>query len=162
MFESAVSAEPLKRVARHWRDVRGSRAVPDWSDIRPSALGPQLSIIWSWRYSAATETFTGRLAGDSIEAIFGKSFRGAPMTEIFPPSEYGGILARHKRVATEPALFRGTGLVFRHINRYGTGERIILPLSDGIVGATIYEVVPGELPAHIAAAGEHEEWFTLD
>jgi len=161
-FAGAVSAEPLKRVLRHWSDVLGDRTVPDWRDIRPSALGAQLSIIWSWKYDPSTDAFTGRLAGDAIEAIFGKSFRGATMADIFPPSEYGHIFARHKRVATEPALFRGTGLVFRHISRYGTGERIILPLSDGIFGATVYEIVPGEIPAHLAAAGEREEWFTLE
>lgn len=161
-FEQSVAAEPLKRVIRHWNAVRGGRAVPEWSDIRPSALVAQLSIIWSWKYDPVADQFTGRLAGDAIEAIFGRSLRGAAMTDVFKPAEYSRLFARHKRVAVELALFHGTGLVFHHIERYGTGERVILPLSDGIVGATVYEATVGLLPAGLAAAGEREAWFALD
>lgn len=161
-FESAISAEPLKRVARHWADVRGNRTTPEWNDIRPAALGAQLSIVWAWKYDPATDTFTGRLAGHAIEAIFDRSFRGTAMTDLFPPAVYGRIFARHKRVVTGPALFHGTGLVFRHLNRYGTGERIILPVTDGILGATVYEIMTGDVPEPVAAAGEREEWFTPD
>jgi hypothetical protein len=56
------------------------------------------------------------------------------------------IFARHKRVVTEPAFSHGSGPVFTHARRYGTGERIILPLaadgvrSDGILGATVYRI----------------------
>jgi len=160
-FEQSVAAEPLKRVVRHWNEVRHDRAVPEWNAIRPSALAAQLSIIWSWKYDPVSDQFTGRLAGDAIEAIFGRSLRGAAMTDVFRPSEYGRLFARHKRVATEPALFRGTGLVFHHIERYGTGERVILPMSDGIFGATVYEASAGPLPPGVAAAGEQEEWFAL-
>ena len=160
-FEQVVVAEPLKRVAHHWNEVRRNRVVPEWGDIRPSALAGQLSIIWSWKYDPVSDQFTGRIAGDAIEAVFGRSLRGAAMTDVFRPDDYRRLFARHKRVATEHALFRGTGLVFHHIDRYGTGERVILPMSDGIFGATVYEASAGPLPAGLAAAGEREEWFAL-
>lgn len=161
-FEQAVAAEPLKRVARHWNEVRGERAVPEWGDIRPSALAAQLSIIWSWKYDPVTDQFTGRLAGDAIEAVFGRSLRAAAMTDVFRPADYIRLFGRHKRVTTEPALFHGTGLVFHHIDRYGTGERVIFPLADGIFGATVYEATVGPLPGGLAEAGEKEAWFALD
>ena len=141
--------------------------MPAWSDIRPSALGAQLPLIWCWRYDAASGTFTGRLAGDAIEAIFGRSFRGAAMSELFAPDEYARILARHQRVVAGPSLFRGSGVVFRHLDRFGTGERIIMPLSDcgggcdGIFGATVYDTAEGVLPDDLASAREVEEWFDL-
>jgi hypothetical protein len=166
-FERAIVAAPLKRVAAHWNAARGARPMPAWTDIRPSALAGDLSIIWSWKYDPVGDRFTGRLAGDAIEAIFGKSFRGAAMRDLFGPEEYDRIFSRHKRVAVEPCLFRGTGLVFHHLNRYGTGERIILPLSDGgtegdgIFGATVYEARSGTLPKDVEMAGEREEWFAL-
>lgn len=167
-FLAAISAEPLKLVAEHWAAVRGGRSVPGWRDIRPSAIAPQLSILWSWKYDAAMDRFTGRLAGDAVEAIFGRSFRGADMREIFPAADYDRISARHRRVATEPALFLGRGLVFRHLDRYGMGERVILPLSDsgnacdGIVGATVYEMATGSRPPDVEAQQEIEEWFAID
>jgi hypothetical protein len=160
-FERAILAEPLKRIAAHWLEVRGARAVPDWGDIRPSALGPHLSIIWSWKYDPDTDSFTGRLAGHVIESVFRKSFRGAPMREMFAASEYMHFYNRHKRVVIEPALFHGVGMVFGRLEHYGTGERIILPLSDGLLGATVYERVPGEIGQPAAATGEREQWFSL-
>lgn len=168
VFERAISAEPLKQVARHWNSVRGARRLPAWTDIRPSAIAAQLPILWSWKYDPASDSFTGRLAGDAIEAIFGKSLRGAAMADLFGPTGYQAIFARHRRVVTGPWFFHGEGLVFRHLDRYGTGERIILPLSDsqgvadGIVGATVYETTVGTMPPDLAAAQETEQWFALD
>lgn len=167
-FLAAVSAEPLRQVALHWAAARGDRPVPRWQDIRPSAIAAALPVLWAWKYDAAADRFTGRLAGDAIEAIFGRSFRGADMREIFPGGDYDRIFARHRRIVTEPALFHGHGLVFRHLDRYGVGERIILPLSDsdgacdGLVGATLYETTAGSLPPDVEARQEVEEWFALD
>lgn len=165
-FEQTIVAHPLKLVATHWNAARGGRSMPAWTDIRPSALVAQLPILWSWKYDIASDNFIGRLAGDAVEAIFGRSFRGASMTDIFGP-DHAAIFARHKRVATEPAFFHGQGLVFRHLDRYGLGERIILPLSDsggpadGILGATVYEKLATGLPSGLGAATEDEEWFAL-
>jgi hypothetical protein len=141
--------------------------MPAWADIKPSAIAAQLSIVWSYRYDPATDTFTGRLAGERITAIFGKSLRGVPMSEIYPPNEYPALFARTKRVIVEPALMRGHGVVFRHLNRFGTGERIVMPLADdgihgdGVFGATEYSVT-SEPSLEAYSAGEILEWFALD
>jgi hypothetical protein len=61
---------------------------------------------------------------------------------------------------------RGHGLVFRHLARYGTGERIMLPLADdgehgdGMLGATEYSIT-AEPTREQLAAGEIEEWFAV-
>jgi hypothetical protein len=165
-FFAGITAEPLKQVARHWAAVRGTRAVPGWRDLRPSAIAAQLPILWSWKYDAELDQFTGRLAGDAIERIFGHSFRDANMREMFPIADYERFFVRHKRVVLEPALFHGHGLVFQGFDRYGVGERIILPLSDsggacdGIVGATLYESAVGT-PPEAAIRNEVEEWFAI-
>lgn len=142
--------------------------MPAWNDIRPSAIAAHLPLLWAWKYDAAADAFTGRLAGDAIEAIFGRSFRGATMADLFAPDENARIFARHRRVVTGPYLFHGSGVVFRHLDRFGTGERIIMPLSDsgggcdGILGATVYDTAEGVLPDDLAEAREVEEWFELD
>lgn len=136
-----------------------------WADIQPSALVAQLPLIWAWKYDARENSFTGRLAGDAIEAVFGKTFRGTPMRELFGPEGYERIFARHLRVVTGPWLFHGLGVVFRHLERFGTGERIIMPLSesgtcaDGLWGATLYDTAEAVLPDDMAQAREIEEWF---
>lgn len=166
-FVSAIEADPLKRVAHFWNLARGARRMPGWRDLSPSKITSQLPIIWSWKYDPARDDFTGRLAGDAIETVFGKSFRGARMDEIFMPKQLPLVFARHRRVVSQPCFFRGCGVVFGHLDRYGVGERIIMPLSetggacDGLLGATVYETDSG--PAELAQAdvGEIEEWFAL-
>lgn len=167
-FLERISSPALRQVAQHWQLARGTRVLPAWSDLRPSAMSAHLPIIWSWRYDPDADTFTGRLAGDAIEAVFGRTIRNAPMREVFPPDRYEAIFRRHKRVIEGPALFRGSGFVFRHLQQMGTGERIIMPLSDrragpdGLLGATAYTIVEPLPATRLMSALEHEEWFALD
>jgi hypothetical protein len=163
-FEQTIASSELRHVARHWNDRRGSRKLPGWSDIQPSLIAAQLPIIWSYKYDRVSDSFIGRLAGDKIERMFGKSFRGSPMNEIYPKEDFPILFARSKRVVCEPALFRGEGMVFKHIDRLGRGERIILPLADdgvagdGLLGVTQYQLVDG-VPS--ADDSERESWFPL-
>ena len=143
-FLDTVENPDLRAVALHWNEARGSKKMPGWSDIDPGAIGRQLRIVWSWKYDRATDRFTGRLAGEDINAIFGKNLRGADMQEFFKDWNYDAIFARHKKVIGTPCLCHGKGLVFIHAGRYGSGERVVLPLAsdgehgDGIIGATVY------------------------
>ena len=161
-FYDVIAAEQLKAVARHWNEARADKHLPAWHDIQPSHVASQLKLIWVYKYDPATALFTGRLAGNVIEAVFGKSFRGTPMKELYPPEDYERLYARAKRVILDPALYRGSGKVFDHFERIGCGERIILPLAedgehgDGILGATIYEMATG-VPTDDAC--ENERWF---
>ncbi len=92
----------------------------------------------------------GRFAGSSIEHLFGKNFVGTAMEDLYPARDYPRLYERAKRVVATPELFRGTGMVFRHLDRLGAGERIILPVAedgehgDGILGATVYQFFLGD------------------
>ncbi len=144
-FFAAIEAPGLRNVALHWQAVCGHDAIPAWRDIDPAAIKPQLPIIWSWKYDHVADRFEGRLAGEAVSAILGRSLRGKLLEEFFHGDAYERMFARYKRVVTEPALYHGTGPVFHHEGRAGRGERIILPLaadgrnSDGLFGATVYE-----------------------
>jgi hypothetical protein len=141
--------------------------MPGWSDIRPAAIAPQLPIVWSYRYNTQTEEFIGRLAGQQITSVLGHRFRDASLAEIMPPAHFAWIYELLRRVATEPALHVGGGRVFRHLDRYGKGERIVLPLAadgttpDGVLGATEYEF-DSLAPAGSEAMPETLQWFSLD
>ncbi len=167
-FLSRIDDEGLRAVARHWNAVRGTRRMPAWTDIDPAAIARQLPIVWAWKYDRASDRFTGRLAGEAINAAFGKPLRGAPMEEFFRDFQYAKIFERHKRVLSEPCFAHGRGQVFRHAERVGTGERIILPLAedgvagDGIFGATVYGVgAPAGGPPYMPA-GEDVTFYPLD
>lgn len=166
-FVGAVASPALKRIACHWNDARGFRRFPGWRDIKPSAIAAQLPLLWSYRYDREKGLFTGRLAGERITAIFGRSFRDLPMSEAYPPEAYPAFFARSERVVLEPALMRGHGAIYAHMGRAGMGERILLPLADdgeqgdGILGATDYDI-HSEPTRKAVDAGEILEWFAVD
>ena len=163
-LDAAIKSPALRSVVRHWAKARGAQPMPGWGDIRPSCIARQLPIIWAYTYDRVRDAFFGRLAGDRIEAIFGKTFRQTPLEDIFPKSEFQDVFERAKRVVCGPEIFYGKGLVYRQLNKYGHGERIMLPLADdgihgdGILGCTEYQFV--ELPYN----GSHQptgEWFRV-
>jgi len=166
-FDHSIESPALRNVVRHWTEARGARLMPGWNDLKPTAIKDQLTIIWVWRFDSVSRQFIGRLAGERIESVLGVSIRGARMSEVFARHDYAKALARHMRVMTEPALFRGQGLIFRHLDRFDMGERIILPLADdgehgdGIIGVTEFESNYGTPPKDVVRGAESESWFTL-
>jgi len=147
-FMAVIEAPALRSVALHWQAARGARRMPAWKNLDPAAIAPYLGIVWSWKYDRISDSFTGRLAGDEITRAFGKDLRGKAMADFFAGWQFDLIFARHKRVVSEPAFAHGSGPVFIHAERYGVGERIIMPLAadgmngDGVFGATIYAMPP--------------------
>jgi len=166
-FEQSLESSALRNVAHHWAAARGEKRMPAWDDLKPSAIKEQLNIVWSWRFDPVSRQFIGRLAGARIESVLGMSIRGARMADVFGRYDYAKALARHTRVMTEPALFRGRGLIFRHLDRFDIGERIILPLADdgehgdGILGVTEVQSNYGTPPEKVVRGAEVESWFTL-
>lgn len=165
-FLSSITSAQLKAVALHWNAARGNRLMPSWDALRPAAMAKQLPIIWSYKFDRGTGEFTGRLAGDRITEVFGKSLRGTRLQDFHPPEASPWVTAMLLRVVSEPALQLSSGRVFKQMDRVGTGQRIILPLAadgktaDGILGATEYNSrISANLP--IEAATDVEEWFPL-
>jgi len=143
-FFSAISSPALRAVAGHWNVVRGDRVMPAWDDLRPSAIAGQLKMLWVFKYDAETGEFTGRLAGDRIARGFEPNFRGTPLRELHSAESYPAIYENALRTIREPSLVHFKGKLFRQRDRFGMGERIVLPLSgdgihcDGLLGASEY------------------------
>jgi hypothetical protein len=170
-FFDAIQSEALRVLARQWAAARGSRRMPAFRDIDPIGIGRHLRYVWAWKYDRATDDFTGRLAGEEIDRAFGKSLRGAKMSEFYTPDVYAVVFPRHRRVVTEPSFFHGTGMVFARMGYTMGGERISLPLSedgnvgDGIIGGTYYTTLPQpheERPLGPDFTAEHVSFFPLD
>lgn len=163
-FEQKIRSPALKQVAAHWHQVRGVRPMPRWEDIKPAKIAAHLSIIWSYRYDRNADMLVGRLAGDKIERIFGKTFRGAPMSTLYPADQFPAMFAKFRRVVLEPAFHIELGMVFKSLEAYGSGERIAMPTSsdgstaDGIIGATVYETFE---PTHTPAEPNRDSWYPV-
>lgn len=164
-FLNSISSPALKVVVAHWQEA-GANPIPSWNDIRPAAIAAQLPIIWAYKYDRSTGEFTGRLAGNRISQIFGKNFRGLKLSEAQPPEAFPGIYAQCKRIVTEPAACHTAGKVFQQLNRFGHGERIMLPLAtdgvcDGILGCTEYHSQKFDPGVTVFFVNEGIEWFSL-
>ena len=134
-FFDTIQSDALRTLAGQWAAVRGDRRMPAFRDIDPVGIGRHLRYVWAWKYDRATESFTGRLAGEEIDRAFGKSLRGMKMTEFYTPDVYAVVFPRYQRVVTEPGFFHGTGMVFARMGYTMGGERIAMPLAeDGSVG----------------------------
>ena len=141
-----LSSPRLALLLRHWHEVRGRRLMPGWQDLDPSQLTPVLPEIWAWGYDRETDRFTGRLLGEKIHVLLGRSIANVSMEAYFEGWNHAEIVACRKRVVDEPAIALERGQIFRCDGQIGFGERLILPLAkdgrhtDMIVGASDYEL----------------------
>jgi hypothetical protein len=166
-FTQSIASANLKAVAEHWNLARGEKPMPFWSDIRPSSIAKQLSMVWCYVYDAEQDEFVGRLGGETISQIFGRPIRGIKLSELAPVVGLEKMKSRFKRVLQEPALVSGYGAMFTQLDRYGVGERIVMPLAteDGhpnaVFGATEYRI-HGLIPSEMSKVVDRETWFSLN
>ncbi len=143
---------------------RGNRLLPNWEDLKLGSMDKLMPIIWTYSYNRRSKRFIGRMAGVNIEQIFGRTFAGVTMEDLYPPKDFARHYARAHRVVETPEFYRGTGMVFRHLDHSGDGERIMLPVAsngaegDGVLGATVYEFFLGD---RVDPVPESDAWFTL-
>jgi len=166
-FERRIASPALKDVAMHWNAARQGRRMPRWTDINPSRIAAHLSLVWSFRYDAIRDAFTGRLVGERIARHIGKDFRGLSLSEAYPTEALPWVSMMFKRVVSEPALYAHAGPLFHQMGRAHPGERILLPLSedgivaDGVLGATILHEATTMPLTLVAPDRASEHWFSL-
>jgi hypothetical protein len=161
-----ITSPALQAVAEHWYQVRRNRTMPRWSDLRPSQIARQLNIVWAYKFDPETRQFTGRLAGNRITEGFGKNFRGARLEDLHPPEYLPRVYEHMLQVVETPAVYKSGGTLFRKGSVRGIGERIILPLGngvvDGVIGASDYELAPDTgTDDSIELQGNGIIWFSV-
>ncbi len=167
-FLNAISSAALKDVARHWGEACKDGELASWKDLQPVAIKKHLPIVWSYDYDAANDDFIGRLAGAKVTALSSGPFKGVRLSEIRPSDRYPRSLLRARRVANEPALYRGHGLVYQSAESIGVGERIVMPLRrdgnypGGIFGASEFQNSANWQNLSLNPNGEDELWFSLE
>jgi hypothetical protein len=163
----AISDPRLRALFGHWLAARGDAAMPAWKDIDPLALGPLLPHIWSLPYDRGDDSFTGRLSGEEINAIFGKSLRQTRIENFFAPADVPWIHERCLRIIAQPCIALVNGPVYGYTGRYGRGSRIMLPLGedratgDEVIGATVYSMHPPGTAVSELLAVESVTYYAL-
>jgi len=103
-----------------------------------------LPYIWILEVAPDTHRFRMRLAGENINAIYGRNIGGQYFSDIFEPSDIDTIVGRYTRALSEPAIFSASGAVYAAAGRLSEGERLALPmlgrtgLTDTMLGAAVY------------------------
>jgi hypothetical protein len=166
-FCQSIESPALRAVALHWHEVRGTKKMPSWENLRPKAIAPHLPVVWAYKFDAESNEFIGRLAGDSIARAYGKSFRGLTLAQIHTsPDRYQMGRALLLRVISEPAIFLGHGRIYQVKGEFQSGARLMLPLSsDGVSGDGVFGATEaGALPVpHEPVKGFNDlgDWLSL-
>jgi hypothetical protein len=165
-FARAITSPTLQEIARHWSASRAEPdALPAWESLNLDGLGTQISLVWVYRYDAATGRFTGRLAGERITKGLGKNLRGLPLDDAHSAQDYLWVHRYLTRVVTQAMGYRSAGKLFKQAGRFVEGERIALPLAsdgmqaDGVLGASDYRHPHLEGPFEIIT--ENEVWESV-
>ena len=135
------------RIARfydYWNGLRGERSVPNLAAFDPAEVGTLLCTIWKMRWEDESRNFVYRVAGEDILAVFPGPIRHKTLDEIYPAEISATLRDRYQTICRTPAAFYERGQIYRHLGRYGIGERLILPLTDMdnrtriVLGCTVY------------------------
>lgn len=148
-----LPAPKLRRLVALWHAARGGAAGPprksaiDAIDLGKAGLLPQVWLV----ARQPDGRLVYRLAGEDINAVFGRSIAGCTLEELLDPDEAAVITARWHRVLNELVAMHTVGDVYSETGSLYRGERVVLPLADDdgtprfLIGATDYRLMDGEL-----------------
>lgn len=126
VFRGEQLGETLRQVFLHWNAIRGERVMPARHEIDPTEFGRALSRIWIYEREDDDE-FRCRLAGEEINAAYGRSIQGALARDLVGPKYDELVLARWNYVLDQAAFYHG----YSADSSSGEAiERMCLPLAD--------------------------------
>jgi len=134
---------PLSRDRRiggfydYWNGLRDASGIPSQRSFDPIEIAPLLRHIWMARWAPEVGDFVYRIAGESVMAAVGTTMRHRSLAEIYTPQVAEELRLRFQKVCATPLLYHSAGPIYVHLERYGTGERLILPLVDEHGGGTV-------------------------
>lgn len=140
-----VTHPGLRALYAYWRELGGRNGgLPRLQSFDPLHLPKLLPNIWVLEVEPGSRRFRMRLAGENINAVYGRNVGGHFFGDIFDPADLPTIVQRYSRALNEPAIYHATGYVYAAAGRYSPGERLGLPMlgRDGatntLLGGTVY------------------------
>lgn len=128
----------------YWSGLRTSRNPPSIRDFDPIDVAALLKNIWMARWEPDVQDFVYRLAGENVLSANRRPMRHMALTEIFDAPIAAMLRTRYQQVCATPAIYHIRGMIYVRLERYGAGERLILPMLDihgqptMVLGCTIY------------------------
>lgn len=146
----------LALLLRRWAEWREGTAPPPRSRIDPASLKPCLPLAWIWRLTPDHRSLTCTLAGEEVQAAWGRGIIGNDPISLWGPEAGLVVRERLRRVALIPAIVHGRSSILPEGSptQGKFAERLILPLTNddsrpfGVIGMTLYRYDP------ISAAGQ--------
>lgn len=135
----------LRALYAYWLELaRQADGLPGIQAFDPLHLPKLLPHIWILEVDPESHRLRMRLAGESINAIYGRNVGGNFFADVFVPEDVPDLVERYRRTLGPPAIYRSTGRVYAAEGRYSMGERVGLPMigRDGatstVIGGTVY------------------------
>lgn len=135
----------LRLLYDHWLELaEAADGLPPLQEFDALHLPRLLPNMWIIEVEPSTGRFRMRLAGENINAIYGRSIAGQYFKDVFQPGDAEIIAARYARALSEPAIFHASGSVYAAGGNLTVGERLGLPMlgrggsTNTLLGATVY------------------------
>lgn len=145
----------LYRLLSYWNSIRPAGGVPSRRTIDPVDIFRLLPNIWICDYEVGLDTFRYRLAGEDVSAPYGRNLKGLTVADLFDGDRYVYANTQMKRVALDRCITLVSGFVLWNVDRYQSGERLILPLStDGTPGILAITIADSTTPSEMADIGQ--------
>lgn len=128
----------------YWNGLRATGTLPAQDSIDPAHIAPLLPFVWLVRWNDQVDDFVYRLAGENVLDIVRQPVRHKRLGALYEPVFAETLRRRFHRLCSGPTAYYERGRVYRHIDRYGFGERLALPLADEegrnrlVIGCTVY------------------------
>ena len=96
----------LRSLFLYWCELaQAAGGMPQIQAFDPLHLPKVLPHIWIVEVESATRRFRVRLAGENINAIYGRNIGGQYFRDVYEPSDLDTIVARYGRCLSQPAIF---------------------------------------------------------
>jgi hypothetical protein len=157
----------LESLYAYWHALGvAAGGLPAVQAFDPLHLPKVLANIWILEVAPDTRRFRMRLAGENINAIYGRNIGGQYFRDLFEPNDLENIIERYTRALGGPAVFHATGSVYAAAGRLTVGERLGLPMlgrsgiTDTLLGATVYGARTERHP-DVLITGDVAQFFPL-
>jgi hypothetical protein len=123
-----VKSPVLKKLAAYWMFKRKDGEPPERHHIDPVEIPSLLPHIWMLEREEVSARYRVRLAGESVNALFGGRLKGRYFDELFAPEHVDLALDNLVKVFRMPAICYQWGPLHRRGMTVVIGEKIAFPL----------------------------------
>ncbi len=143
-FRALILDRRLMLLFDFWQQARGTRAMPDWSDLKPEFFGAALPHIWVWQTDVAGEIRL-RIIGESVMQMMELNLKCRTPYDLYGADQAPLLVERLKRVMHDPSANFAIGEVHADGALVGIGQRLGLPYLDrrtgrlGVIGGSVMD-----------------------